>query len=347
FEFFHLLEDMAPGEVDGRKVVQSLRFQRQATLKSGSYQPYVSVAALDCWPQAPLVEQLVEGDEIRKGPKGDGVDGWNGTWKGYDLEDFWTTWKGVGTVELERGRDFDLVVLAIPPASHPFLCQKLMDLSPEWQTMVETVGTVRTQAMQLWLKADLPGLGWDAGSIVLDAFQQPMNTWSDMTHLIDREDWPISASPASIAYFCGPMEGGIPDPSETGVEEAAEAEVSKMANTWLEGAPGVIWPKGSTDGALDLDTLVHGNFKEGEGRLRGQYWRANVSPSERYVMSKKGTTAARLGAAESGFANLFFAGDWTDNTFNAGCVEASVMSGLFCSQAISGAPEDKDIETYW
>ncbi|MEM7498887.1 MAG: NAD(P)-binding protein, partial [Pseudomonadota bacterium] len=46
FEFFHLLEDMAPGEVDGRKVVQSLRFQRQATLKSGSYQPYVSVAAL-------------------------------------------------------------------------------------------------------------------------------------------------------------------------------------------------------------------------------------------------------------------------------------------------------------
>ncbi|MEO1722744.1 MAG: NAD(P)-binding protein [Pseudomonadota bacterium] len=347
FEFFHVLEDMEPTEEDGRQVVGKLRFQRQATLKGEKYEPYVRIADLDCWPQAPLTEQLVEGEEIKKGPDGEGTDGWNGTWKGYDLEDFWTTWKGVGEVELERGRDFDLVVLAIPPSSHPFLAQKLIDLSPDWQNMVDKVGTVRTLAMQLWLKADLPGLGWDHGSIVIDAFQQPLNTWSDMTHLINKEAWPISASPASIAYFCGPMIGGIPDPSETGVQKAAADEVSKLANTWLESAPGVIWPDGSTDGALDRDTLVVGRYKEGVDRLKGQYWRANVSPTERYVMSLKGSTSARLGAAESGFANLFFAGDWTDNTFNAGCVEASVMSGLYCSQAISGAPEDKDIETYW
>ncbi|MEL6574738.1 MAG: NAD(P)-binding protein [Pseudomonadota bacterium] len=347
FEFFHVLEDMEPAEADGQKVVGKLKFQRQATLKGDSYQPYVVVDHLDCWPQAPLVDQLVEGEEILKGPDGEGTEGWDGNWKGYDLEDFWTTWKGVGTVELERGKDFDLVVLAIPPSSHPFLAQKLIDLNPDWQNMVEKVGTVRTQAMQLWLKADLPGLGWDHGSIVIDAFQQPMNTWSDMTHLINREAWPISASPASIAYFCGPMVGGIPDPSETGVQKKAADEVSRLANTWLESAPGVIWPKGSTDGALDLDTLVQGTFKGGEGRLKGQYWRANVSPTERYVMSLKGSTSARLGAAGSGFGNLFFAGDWTDNGFNAGCVEASVMSGLYCSQAISGAPEDKNIETYW
>ncbi|MEO0913308.1 MAG: FAD-dependent oxidoreductase, partial [Pseudomonadota bacterium] len=208
-------------------------------------------------------------------------------------------------------------------------------------------GSVRTQAMQLWLRSDLIGMGWHAGSAVLDAFQQPMNTWADMTHLINRESWPIQNSPGAIAYFCGPMEGGIPDPSERGVQAKAHQEVSDAGNTWLESAPGVIWPGISTDGALDEDSLLQGDFTGGEGRLKGQFWRANVSPSERYVMSLKGTTDARLPADGTVYGNLVLAGDWTLNGFNAGCVEAATMSGLRASQAISGYPKDKDIQTYW
>ncbi|MEO0915047.1 MAG: hypothetical protein AAFY59_19020, partial [Pseudomonadota bacterium] len=51
FEFFHRLEEM---HADGTEDVQRLRFTRQASLKSGAYDPYVRINGLDCWPQAPL-----------------------------------------------------------------------------------------------------------------------------------------------------------------------------------------------------------------------------------------------------------------------------------------------------
>ena len=59
-----------------------------------------------------------------------------------------------------------------------------------------------------------------------------------------------------------------------------------------------------------------------------QYWRANVDPSDRYVQSLPGTDQYRLRPDESGYDNLFLAGDWTDNGLNAGCIEAAVLSGL-------------------
>lgn len=349
FEFFHRVTDMALEDLkDGTKAVGSLKFDVQATIKSGEYTPYVDVEGLDCWPQAPLTDQLNEGAEILAGPDGNGTEGWDGNWKGYDLEDFWTTWPAVAQKELKRGTDFDRVILGIPPASHPYICADLVANSARWTNMLKTVGSVRTQAMQLWLKSSVAGLGWDHGSSVVDAFQQPMNTWADMTHLIDREDWPISASLGSIAYFCGPMEGGIPAPGTKHVTEEASAKVEETGNNWLGFAPKTIWPNGvDENGALDLGELVHGTFLGGTDRLSGQYWRANVSPSERYVLSLAGTSSDRLKADESGLTNLIFAGDWTDNTFNAGCVEASVMSGLFASNALAGWPAKDQIETYW
>ena len=46
----------------------------------------------------------------------------------------------------------------------------------------------------------------------------------------------------------------------------------------------------------------------------------------------------------SGFSNLFLTGDWTYNYFNAGCVEATVASGMLCSNAMTGFPKIEDIE---
>lgn len=348
FEFFHRVTDMTLDDKGGSKSVGSIKFAVQATVKSGSYNPYVEVEGLDCWPQAPLVDQLVEGDEILKGPDGKGTEGWDGNWKGYDLEDFWTGWTDPASKTLTKGADFDRVILGIPPASHPFICPDLVASSADWQNMVQNVSSVRTQAMQLWMKSPIFGLGWQHGSSVVDAFQQPMNTWADMTHLINRESWPVSASLGSIAYFCGPMEGGIPDPDKKDVTEKETAKVLKTGNNWLSFAPGAIWPDAvDASGALDEGELVKDVSDTGSGHLYGQYWRANVSPSERYVMSKAGTAKDRLPADGSGLSNLIFAGDWTDNTFNAGCVEASVMSGLFASNALAGWPKKSQIETYW
>lgn len=348
FEFFHRLTDMTLETTSNGKAVGALKFAVQATPKSGCYNPYVEIDGLDCWPQAPLVDQLVEGDALLKGPDGNGSEGWDGNWKGYDLEDFWTTWTDAGTKTLTLGTDFDHVILGIPPAAHPFICPDLVANSPRWQNMVRSVGSVRTQALQVWLKSSVSGLGWTYGSAVVDAFQQPLNTWADMTHLVNREDWPISASLGSIAYFCGPMKGDIPSPGTRDVTQKANAQVCKTANDWLHSAPGAIWPSSSdASGALEKGELVRGKFQGGSDLTSGQYWRANVSPSERYVMSLKGTAADRLKAGESGLGNLVFAGDWTQNTFNAGCVEASVMSGLLASNALSGWPSKDKITTYW
>src|SRR5439155_5238851 len=72
----------------------------------------------------------------------------------------------------------------------------------------------------------------------------------------------------------------------------------------------------------------------GEARLEAQYHRVNIHPADRYVLSVKGSSAFRLKSGESGFDNLFLAGDWTKSGLNVGCVEAAVMSGMQAAQAI-------------
>lgn len=348
FKFFHRLKDMKLTGTSVTAQIDQLIFERQATVKSGDYDPFVRIHDLDCWPQAPLVDQLDEGEEILKGPEGDGVDGWDGIWKGYDLENFWTEWPGAGERTLNRGADFDQVILTVPPASHPFICPDAVANSTAWQRMLNEIGSVRTQALQLWMKSSVEGLGWQQGSTVVDGYIAPFNTWADMTDLINREDWPPDAPLGSIAYFCGPMPGGLPPSNTRDVLKGAQAETADAATQWLGHAIGALWPSASNaQGGLEMDQTLDIHSEIGSGVLKGQFWRPNISPSERYVLSLKGTTRYRLDADESGCANLFFAGDWTKNGFNAGCVEAAAMSGLRCSQAISGYPQDGDIASYW
>ena len=85
---------------------------------------------------------------------------------------------------------------------------------------------------------------------------------------------------------------------------------------------------------INWDLLVDPTAQVGEERFASQYWRANVYPTERYVLSVKGSTPYRLKPGESGFANLFLAGDWTYNVLNYGCVEAAVISGMMAVRAI-------------
>ena len=75
-----------------------------------------------------------------------------------------------------------------------------------------------------------------------------------------------------------------------------------------------------------------------EQRLDAQYLRANVDPSDRYVLSLPGTGRLRLRADESGYDNLMLAGDWVDTGLNAGCIEAAVMSGIQAANAVNGRP---------
>ena len=50
---------------------------------------------------------------------------------------------------------------------------------------------------------------------------------------------------------------------------------------------------------------------------------------------------------ESGYDNLFLAGDWTDSGINAGCIEAAVLSGLQAANAVHRRPRLHRIAGYF
>ena len=56
------------------------------------------------------------------------------------------------------------------------------------------------------------------------------------------------------------------------------------------------------------------------------------------MQSLPGTGRYRRHPSQAGFANLVLAGDWTWNSFGAGCVEGATISGMLASHAISGSP---------
>ena len=91
------------------------------------------------------------------------------------------------------------------------------------------------------------------------------------------------------------------------------------------------------DDAFDWTILYSSGGLSGPARLDDQYWRANISPGQRYVLGLPGTLQYRMAPGGSGYPNLFLAGDWTRvPEINAGCVEVAVMSGLLAASALSG-----------
>ena len=310
FKFFQKVKNLGLS-ADGTSI-STLQIGRQANIKAGetSYDPYVNVLDLNCWPSDPNYDQLVEGEELKN--------------QQINLESFYTTWKDEDYT-LEAGKDFDDIIFGISLGSIPYLCSELVTGSTAWQNMVANIQTVRTMAFQTWMNKDLQELGWDAPSPVMDAYVDPMNTWADMSQLLPREDWPASDNVQNISYFCGPMEGGIPPPTETQTPQMALDTVTQASLAYLKNDVSAWWPNDP-------------------GALVDIYYRANIDPSERYVLSVKKSTPFRIYGGRSGFSNLYLAGDWTFNGLNAGCVEACTMSGKIVSNALTGLPLLTDID---
>ena len=306
FRFFHRVKNL--GLSDDRRSIERIEIARQATEKDpAGYNPLVPIKDLDCWPSSPDYDQLEEGEELKS--------------EGVNLESFYTTWKDPEELTLRRGVDFDQVVFGISLGSVPWICTELIEANPDWKRMVEQVETVRTMAYQVWLNRDLTGLGWDQPSPVMDAYVDPMNTWADMSQLIPREDWGEECR--NISYFCGPMVGDTPPPDRSKTPEEALEEVRTEAWNWLDRLSPPYWPAASVGGVFDRSILLD------------IFYRANIDPSERYVLSVPGSTAARIHPADTGFGNLTIAGDWTVNELNAGCVEAAVTSGILAADAVA------------
>ncbi len=340
FEFFNKVESIELDPADAT-AVGTIKIARQVKLKDG-YNPLRRVGMLDCWPDEPLYDQIVDGAKLA----------------GVNLESWWTAWEPVERYSLQRGTDFDVVVLGISLGALPYVAGSLAR-DPAWQAMLPTwdsgVQTAQTQSAQLWFTRTTAELGWAPPQFAVEAqrsyeqqtgkslgltgvgggYVQPLNTWADLSHLLLREAWPESAHAGSISYLVGPLaETASPPPfSDHAYPGQKYAEVKQRAIDWAGANLAVLLP-GATP-----DLLVDPGNRNGAARFDAQFYRANIDPNERYVLSVKGTTKLRIPGGRSGYSNLVLAGDWTHNrVLNAGCVEAAVSSGMEASQAICGWP---------
>lgn len=332
FEFFQQVQSLSVGSGDR---IEKIRMRRQATPRA-EYQPLVDVNGLPCWPSAPLYDQLVDGFDLRA--------------SGEDLEDWWTSWPGAGEYELEVGRDFDAVVLGISIGAFPYIAKDLIERSPRFRSMVESVRTTQTQCFQLWLRPDLEGLGWEkTHAPVVIPYGEPFDTWADMSHLLASEAWP-KATVGHLAYLCSAMEddGPLPPREQHDYAKKQNDRCKKNAIDWMKTQAGALWPGLGTRHdplAVELAHLVDLEERSGDARFDSQYWRAPYSPSERYVLAVPGSNRMRLRADESGFSNLFMCGDWTKTALSVGCLEAATMGGIQAARAID--PRVQKAEGDW
>ena len=330
FQFFHRVENL--GLSPDKSAIDRIEISVQANVKNGAdYQPLVRIKELDCWPSHPLYDQLENGQTLMNG----------------DMESAWAAPQPVASRTLVRGTNFTDVLIGFSLGSIPYLCQELLNQSQAWRNMVANVPTVQTQALQLWLKFAASQLGYESGTLFGDSdpacvssFVEPFDTYADMSGLLVRESWQSGDSAKHSAYFCNvlPDADQIPAPgTDPTYPDMQKANVFQNALNFLKGDVHWLWPESATGTSQFAWTLlVDINGGTGEQRMATQYWRANIDPSERYVLSPPGAIQYRLKPGESGFSNLFLAGDWTYTPLNSGCVEAATMSGMKAAQAIAG-----------
>ena len=327
FEFFHAARRLHISE-DGASI-GAVEIGRQVKTR-GDYDPLFDVKGLPCYPSEPLYERLeiteAEAAELRALQKD-----FNG------LESPWTTWQDSEILRLEAGRDYDRVILGISIAALPRLCPELENI-PRWKALFDNVKVTATQSAQLWLKPSLEQCGWNRGACVLDAYAQPLNSWMDESHLIAREDWPQNATPGSIAYFTGALPyQSTPPPYDQHSYAKEQHDIARQTfSDWLGAYTKGLFPCAvvpGTDG-LDYDVLIDPQEGSGAARFEAQYWRANVNPSDHYVLSVPGSSQYRLAPGASGLDNLILTGDWTLNGMNAGSVEAAAQSGVLAAHAL-------------
>jgi hypothetical protein len=175
-----------------------------------------------------------------------------------------------------------------------------------------------------------------------------------MRQLIREEKW--RKPPGTIAYFLSTLKdsGAAGGHAEFDYPSKRGQQVRRNAINFLKTEIGKLWPKAvSPDGQFRWELLMDPaeelgckHRKLGEMRFDSQFWRANVEPSERYVISVPGSQKYRISPLDNTYDNMTIAGDWTSNGMDCGCVEAAVISGRLAAHALSSIPALEEIFGY-
>ncbi len=314
FEFFSRVDELVPDP--GGAQIASVKIGRQVELATAKYDPLFTLpSGQRVWPDRPLYGQLKDGTALEA--------------SGANLESKWTTWPdALKPTKLTAGQDYDLLVLAIPPAAHRDICAQLIAQKPAWQAMESALQTVATQSLQTWTTVNEQGLGWDDPAMVGGFDETNLNSWADISAVLATECWPASAGVLGEQIACGPMPcPPYPPPaSEVGYPAEQQALADASAQTYLDSDVQVFWSKRFGKGGPKAGTLA------------STYNRINIDPGERYTLTVADSTKARLRADGSTYANLYLTGDWIRNGQNLGSFEATTISGKLAARAISGFP---------
>jgi uncharacterized protein with NAD-binding domain and iron-sulfur cluster len=318
FKYFHRIDGLELDE--SKKSIARITGTVQAKVKDAAkgYEPLISYEgggpkARQFWPLHPNYEQL----DKPAMPAAHAEDVYESPWA--------TALDNSAPFSLNRGDDFDMVVLGISVGALNTICADLAHKLPRWHQMLTTQQAIQTISSQFWLANTTDELGWSGGHTVLTCFAQPYATWADMHHLLELE---TAKNCSGLAYFCGTLPHSSNDFDAT-YPQRARQHLEKATTSWINENIGYLWPEAVTNPGDGLK----------QGLLVDQYVRANCLPSDGYVLSRPGTIHTRMRTDETGITNLRLAGDWTRNGGDTGSFENAVMSGLQCSRAICKYPK--------
>lgn len=345
FEFFSRLDEVVLSE-DGSRL-DRLRMHRQAEPVGGTYDPIVEVpatttaAGFRAWPSEPVWERIVDGARLRDELAEQGA----------DLESWWCDPSTRSDHELVVGEDVDAVVLAIPPATLPYVGRQLRERQPRWEALRARLTTTATAGLQLWFDVPAHGLGRDGDGpdiepdrYVSPGWPAPLIGVAEFTMVLRHERWG-ARGPASLLYACGPIPDTVPPDrlrlTDRDEPRRALARGWAMVDRWLDGVgqlvPGVADPA-RTD-ALDRRRLHAPDAGDDPAaRLEAQWLKVNVDPPERYTQAPPGSAEVRFEAWNTGVSGLVAAGDWIRTGIDAGCFEGAVVGGTLAAHALTGHP---------
>jgi len=254
------------------------------------------------------------------------------------------------------------VVLALPLPALAEVDGNFISSSQRWRQAVhgrgveldalnpDGIGSVATQSAQLWLDRPAHALGWPR-DVTVSGFSEPYDTFSDMTELLMSEGQPDCEQPKGLVYLCSVQEDlrdrGAPDEGfeykATEPKEATANAVEDLKVFLWERAP-FLWPQAvQSDGGIDPRLVIGlqagalralGDVAFDPQHPRSPFVRANSEASDRYILSLPGTQSLRIHPGNTGYRNVFAAGDWTACILDAGCIEAAAISGMLAAEAI-------------
>lgn len=235
FKFFHKVEQVHYSETGE---IERIDMGKQVNLAVDDYNPLYKVKGINCWPEQPLYEQIdpAQAKKLQE--------------EKINLESPWAKWEDVAKLQLQKGKDFDQIILGIPVGALKTICSGIIANNQKWKDMVTNVKTVPTQSVQLWLKPDLQELGlhlsqWGMAhkNCLPNAvtYADSMYSWLDSSLVLAQETWAANNAPKMIAYYTGSWKANLAPFSDHSYQDKENERLKESFRQWLDENMGFFW----------------------------------------------------------------------------------------------------------